>query len=335
LENCNIVDENFKEIYFGLLRNAKIEKNLKTLSFKNNKISVVSVYKYFDTGDISKYKLFGLQFLDFSNNNIIYFNFNLFESLHIIQVIDFSNNNIQFKQKIDEFYSFIKVRKKRAKEAKLKESSEQQQSAQIKTRNGDLLFQLGGNMAFIRESNQEKYCHFLIETFPTIDYPLKSLNLSGIFYKTSLHDNLFKFDLSSIKNSIIELDLSFCNLMDDEVCNLLLNQFLLKNLKKLNLSCNKLTDNFFKLLIENNAHEIYDKLRQIDLSNNNIHFSNIEEIKTFVKLFDCIQKMFLYDTPIEETINRYIKKRIKRYNEEKYNKKIVTEFNKEELNIKE
>ena len=45
--------------------------------------------------------------------------------------------------------------------------------------------------------------------------------------------------------------------------------------------------------------------------------------------------MFLYDTPIEETINRYIKKRIKRYNEEKYNKKITTDFNKEELNIKE
>ena len=316
LENCNIVDENFKEIYFGLLRNAKIEKNLKTLSFKNNKISVVSVYKYFDTGDISKYKLFGLQFLDFSNNNIIYFNFNLFESLPIVQVIDFSNNNIQFKQKIDEFYSFVKVKKKKNKEF-------------------TLLFQIGGNMAFIREPNQEKYCQFLIDTFPTINYPLKSLNLSGIFYKPSLHEHLFKFDLSSIKNSIIELDLSFCNLTDDEVSKLLLNQFLLKNLKKLNLSCNKLTDNFFKLLTDNNAHEILDKLRTIDLSNNNIHFSNIKEIKTFVKLFDSIQKMFLYDTPIEETINRYIKKRIKRYNEEKYNKKITTDFNKEELNIKE
>ena len=316
LENCNIVDENFKEIYFGLLKNERIEKNLKTLSFKNNKISVVSVYKYFDTGDISKYKLYGLQFVDFSNNNIIYFNFNTFESFPIIQIIDFSNNNIQFKQKLDEFYEFVKKRKKKDIES-------------------TVLFQIGGNMGFIREPNQVKYCQFLIDTFPTVNYPLKSLNLSGIFYKTSLHENLFRFDLSSIKNSIIELDLSFCNLMDDEVCNLLLNQFLLKNLKKLNLSCNKLTDNFFKLLIENNAHEIYDKLRQIDLSNNNIHFSNIEEIKTFVKLFDCIQKMFLYDTPIEETINRYIKKRIKRYNEEKYNKKIVTEFNKEELNIKE
>ena len=316
LENCNIVDENFKEIYFGLLRNAKIEKNLNTLSFKNNKISVVSVYKYFDTGDISKYKLFGLQFLDFSNNNIIYFNFNLFESLPIIQVIDFSNNNIQFKQKLAEFYSFIKVKKKKNVEF-------------------TLLFQIGGNMAFIREPDQEKYCQFLIDTFPTINYPLKSLNLSGIFYKTSLHEHLFKFDLSSIKNSIIELDLSFCNLTDDEVSKLLLNQFLLKNLKKLNLSCNKLTDNFFKLLTENNTHEILDKLRRIDLSNNNIHFNNINEVKTFVELFDSIQKMFLYDTPIEETINNYIKKRIKRYSEEKYNKKITTTFNKEELNIKE
>ena len=333
-DNCNIVDENFKEIYFGLLKNEKIQKNLRALSFKNNKLSYVSVYKYFDQGDITIFKLFGLQFLNFSNNNIIYFNINLFESIPNIQLLDFSNNNIQFKQKLEEFYSFIKTRKKKKAEAKSKETG-QTETEQLKYNQGELLFQIGGNVAFIREPNQERYCQYLIDTIPCIDYPLKCLNLSGIFFKTNLHEYLFKLNLSNAKSSIVELDLSYCNLTDDEVSKLLLNQFLLKNLKKLNLSHNRLTDNLFKLLTENNSHDFFDKLRQIDLSNNNIQFSNLKEVKNFIRAFDSIQKIFLYATPIEENINNYIKKRIKRYNEEKYSKKITTKFNKEELNIKE
>ena len=60
------------------------------------------------------YKFFALEFLDFSNNNINYFNVNLFGSLPICQVLDFSNNNLQSKQKIDEIYDYIKKRKKKS-----------------------------------------------------------------------------------------------------------------------------------------------------------------------------------------------------------------------------
>ena len=56
---------------------------LKALSFKNNKIRVVSVDKYFMQGDYAQYKFFGLQFLDLSNNSILYFNVSIFESLPI------------------------------------------------------------------------------------------------------------------------------------------------------------------------------------------------------------------------------------------------------------
>ena len=44
----------------------------------------------------------------------------------------------------------------------------------------------------------------------------------------SLHEYLFKLDISIVNNSIVELDLSYRNLTDDEVSKLLLNQFLLK-----------------------------------------------------------------------------------------------------------
>ena len=353
LENCDIVDENFKEIYYVLLQNQHLSKKLKALSFKKNKISIISVYNYFDTGDRAKYKLFGLEFLDFSYNSIMYYNINLFESLPKIQVIDFSNNNIQLKDKIDEFYKVIKTRKKKAdnyanevkaalSQSNISETSnlQKEQSAEVtndssKAIQVELLFEIGGNIAFNREPDLEKYCKFLLNTIPFIDFPLRSLNLSGIFYQKTLHKHLFKLDLSNFKNSLVELDLSLCNLTDYEFSKLFVNQFLLRNLKKLNLSYNKFTDNFFKLLIENDSHELFDNLKEIDLSNNEIYLNNDKEIKKFVQLFDCIQKIILNDTPIEENINNYIQKKIIRFNEEQNDKEIKTEFNKEELSIKD
>ena len=353
LDNCDIVDENFKEIYYVLLQNQHLSKKLKALSFKNNKISIISVYNYFDTGDRAKYKLFGLEFLDFSYNNIMYSNINLFESVPKLQVIDFSYNNIQLKDKINEFYKVIKTRKKKADnyanevKAALSQSTvsetsilPKEQSTEITSDSSkviqvELLFEIGGNIAFNREPDLEKYCKFLLDTIPLIDFPLRSLNLSGIFYQKTLHKYLFKLDLSNFKDSLVELDLSLCNLTDYEFSKLFVKQFLLKKLKKLNLSYNKFTDGFFKLLIENNSHELFDNLKEIDLSNNEIYLNNDKEIKTFVQLFDCIQKIILCDTPVEENINNYIKKKIIRFNEEQNDKVIKTEFNKEELSIKE
>ena len=106
----------------------------------------------------------------------------------------------------------------------------------------------------------------LIETIPHLDFPIKSLNFSGIFYKKIFHQYLFQLDLSNISKTLIELDLSFCNLTDDEIGELLIKQFIMKNLKKLNLSSNKLTDNIFESLISNNSHEIYKELKELDLS---------------------------------------------------------------------
>ena len=109
---------------------------------------------------------------------------------------------------------------------------------------------------------------------------------------------------------------------------------MLKKLKKIKLSENKLTDNLFKLLLDNNSHEIYSNLKEINLSNNDIQFKNVKELKIFVKSFDSIQKLIIYDTPAEEYINNYIKKKIIRFNDEQ-NKKSMTEFNNDDLNIKQ
>ena len=328
LENCNIVDESFNEIFYSFLKNESLRKNLKVLSFKKNKISIISVYMYFLTGEKSKFKFLNLQSLDLSNNNINYINVDLFECLPAVQVINFSNNNILFKEKIDGFYDFIKKRKGKAKEAEMDKDGKNNKKIQV-----DCLFQVAGNIAINKEKELEKYCKYLIDTVPKIDFPLRSLNLYGIFHNKNLHQYLFQLDLSKFNNSLVEIDLSFCNLTDDEVCKLLQKEVLPKNLKKLNLSYNEITDNLFKLLTENNSKKIYDNLKVLDLSNNDIHLAKIKEIKDFIKSFDFIKKILIYNTPVEKIINNYIKKKIIRLNEEKGKKAITTEFNKEELNI--
>ena len=346
LENCGITDEYFDEIYYGILKNEFMRKNLKRLSFKNNKISVISVYNFFMRGEMSIFKLFGLQFLDFSNNNINYFNISLIENVPQIQVFDFSNNNFQLPERIKDLYKIKKKRieaKETIEEINKKKSGENSEIPQGEKKKlekttliqNDILFLLAGNTVISRGQELEKYCKFLIETFPKIDFPLRSLNFSGLFYGKNFHQYLYKMDLLKYKKSLIEIDLSICSLTDVEVSKLFMKEFLLKNLKKINLSSNNLTDDLFKLLIENNSHEIYNKLKEINLSNNQIYLNRIKEVTMFLKLFDCLERLLLYDTPAEEIINNYIKKKIIRFNEEQNNKKITTEFNKDELIVKD
>jgi hypothetical protein len=300
-------------------------------------------------GERKKFRFDALEFLDLSNNNINHFNLNLFDGLPNLKVIDFSNNNIQLKHKMGELYSVEKTRMKikEQKEEVSRTRSMVSQNTLLDMNQGEtvepektkspqieLLFQIAGNMVINSDEELEKYFKFLIKTIPMIDFPLKNFNFSGLFYKKNFHHYLYEINLLKYRNSLVELDLSLCNLTDVEISKLLMKEFLLKNLKKINLSNNNLTDDLFKLLIENNSHEIYDKLKEINLSNNQIYLNRTKELIKFVQLFDCVQKILIYDTPAGEIINNYIKKKIIRFNEEQNNKKISTEFNKDELIIK-
>ena len=194
---------------------------------------------------------------------------------------------------------------------------------------------MAGNIIINKDNELENYIRNLIYSFSKNDYPLKSFNFSGMFHKEKFHQYLYKMDLLKYKNSLIEIDLSLCNLTNIEVSNLLKKEFLIKNLKKINLANNNLTDDFFKILTENELHEIFDQLREIDLTNNEIYLNRTKEVINFVKSFDSLKKIIICDTPAEEIINDYIKKKIIRFNEEQNNKKIETKFNKDELLIKE
>ena len=349
LENCNIVNENFEELYFLISKNEYLKNNLKLMSFKNNKITIVSTDTYFNSTSKNNIKLACLEFFDLSNNKINEINFsNLFNNLPIIKVLDFSNNNIY-----DLHESIEKKQKKLSKEKANKSADEinkekenNEEKVIIEKQGGDekdksnfklenLIYLIAGNMILNKDDKLENYIKDLINTFPKNDYPLRSFNFSGMFHKEKFHHYLTKIDLLKYRDSLIEIDLSLCNLTNKEVSNLLRKEFLLKKLKKINLSNNNLTDDLFKILTENELHEIFDQLREIDLTNNEIYLNKIQDLIKFVKLFATLKRLIICDTPAEEFINEYIKKKIIRFNEEQNNKKIITQFNKNELIIKD
>ena len=174
---------------------------------------------------------------------------------------------------------------------------------------------------------------YLIEVLPKLNYPLKSINLSGLFYKSTCHNLISSINLNKFQNSLIELDLSICNITDKEIANLLINEFCIVNIKKMNLSNNKLTDELFSLLIKNKSYDIYNQLKILDLSNNNISLIK-KDFKDFVKLFDSLKLIIIKNTPAEQNINNYIKKIIIIFNEIQNNDNNKTALNEIDILIK-
>ena len=357
LDGCNLVNENFNEINFSILKNETLRKNLKLFSARNNYLSVINMYKYVFFGEIKKsYSFENLEFLDFSNNKI-----NIFDSISInglpkINVIDLSNNYIQSPNDISFIYekykNYLKQLSKKQKEENEQEKKEEtteekkevEESSINKEKNTnsegnkseeiERFFLLSNNNCLLKSGQKEKYFNYLIWIFPKLNYSFKRINFSGLFYGNKYHKYLSKIDLIKFQSSLIEIDLSMCSITDDELSELLLNQFCLINIKKINLSNNQLTDALFSKLINNKSYDIYNRIKYIDISNNNFDFFKVDEIKKFIKLFDSIQTVIIKNTPAEESINNFIKKSIIIFNENKNGQQKKTEYGSFDLLIK-
>lgn len=344
LENCNLVDENFNELIFALFKNSNIKSNLKSFSLKNNKLNCINFYKYIKTGYISKNKFENLEMLDLSYNNIDILNASCFNGLPKTIVINLSNNNFQFGNDFDNLYAkyqkFLDTIKKNSitKTADSSNSQDNQKSGQIpniQEKNSEgFLFQIANNFGLLKGDEMKKYLDYLVEALTTLNYPLKVIDLNGLFYRTINHNFLFKINLNKFQSSLIEINLSICNITDEELSKIL-KQYCIKNVKIMKLENNKLTDKLFNLLIEDNSWDIYTKLKCIDLSNNDIHLNQIKQFKKFMKLFDSLQTIIIRNTPAEKNINNYIRKIIIRFNEIQNKEQKQTEFTNNEQNIKE
>ena len=243
LDNCNIVNENFLEIIYSIIKNNNLRNNLKCLSFKENNISCLFFYKYILDGKIFDYRFENLEMIDLSYNNLNYIDNKSLSGLPNVKVIDLSNNNLHFPQDFSTLYE------KYDKLLKKKNSTKEDNRGTAKTTNNSnegLLFQIANNIGLLKGNHINTYLKYLIEVLPKLNYPLKSINLSGLFYKSSCHNLMTSINLNKFQSSLIELDLSFCNITDNEASNIFLNEFRVLNAKKINLSNNKLTDELFR-----------------------------------------------------------------------------------------
>jgi hypothetical protein len=240
--------------------------------------------------------------MDFSNNKINLWDVTNNNGIPVLKVLDMTNNNYPISEKFDYYL------------------------------NKKIAFFAFKNNSLFKGKAFDNYLLYLKEILPNLNYPLKTFNLNGLFYKcepSGRKQRLASMQISKFKNSLIEIDLSFCKLTNKELVNILY-ELILTKLRKINLSNNQLNDELFSDMIKNKIYDIYNSLKIINLSNNSFYLKDNQKIQDFVKAFDNIKSIILYNTPAEDLINKFIKKSIIKLNE---NEKGI-EFDKDDQLIK-
>ena len=308
LEGIDLVNENFEDLLIYLLKDQTdingenfIGKNLVSLSVKNNRISrilfpVDSTEKKDIRNDFSN-----LKFLNLSGNNLFDFYYDKKETKPLfekVKILDLTNNNITSPRIIKNL---------------------------IDKKGQNCLILASKNIGVIKNNEmRKKYCEYLTEQLKSDnkDYnKIKSLVFEGIF-GYSYKNLLLEMDLNHLNNSLVELNLSFNNIDDNEIIKILDKNKNLVNLKRLNLSSNKITDQFFSKFIESKHNENYKNLKFLNLSCNPIPFNEANIYKNFIANCQNLESLILKNTLIGEDINHYMKNKIIRFTAQKSGQRI-------------
>ena len=249
LENINITQKSFLNIFNKIKDNLNIINSLEYLSFSKNEISKV------DFKDLNSKNIFySLKYINFSNNNIYNFSEQNLDFLPEIKAIDLSCNNITTRK----LFKYIIKNKK------------------------DILALFSSNLFLNNSKNIKRYLQYLKSCLssPTSETGPK-LNFSLLFDNDNMINDI-KFN-STTKLSLIKLDLSYNCIKVNSLKQFFNNNRGLISLKKLNLSHNLIDFSFF----EEKETDIYlPNLNTIDLSFNNVkyrQYSDIDIIENFVK----------------------------------------------------
>ena len=307
LENVGLINENFEHLFFQIRANILLRKNLKILSVKNNNIGIIDLCKGIPDNQItSKAEFPNLTIMDFSNNKIFFISNKIINAIKNIKLIDLTNNNISFPFG---YNSLIEAGKK----------------------NGFLVL-ITKNYGLMRENCRQDYTNYLSEIIPKFEYPIRNLALINLYVGNN-YNKIKELNLSKFNNSLIELDISYGNINNNDLISLLNKNLALYNLKKLNISKNKLTEVLLDLLLENNFHNNFNKLKELNLSGNHIIFKKAKNFQNFFEKCKSIKLLIIKNTHFEECINNYMKNKINRYYENERFKKYKTNFTNEDLEI--
>ena len=110
-----------------------------------------------------------------------------------------------------------------------------------------------------------------------------------------------------ITENLISLNLSLCSLSNEDVISLLKPLF--PSLKKLNISYNVITDNFFNAYLDRNKNKNLRHLEEINFSDNPkiVGENNYDIINKFIKANENLNSINFEGTKFDEIISSYIK----------------------------
>lgn len=227
-----------------------------------------------------------------SNNNFINTDFNNIMNNYInksnalkekLEYLSFSNNNltsIELSEELARFRSLkeIDFHKNKITELKINNPEFREEicinccnnkmSRAIFNQFGNIVILFSGNIFLTDLEQCRSYYNYLQNKLSRNKGYITNLSISflkNIFAEEYLgRININNAILCNIK----KLDLSYNGLTCDILFRFLSNNKALINLKNLNLSGNKLNDTFFEMFIDNNYHNIFIKLQKINLNDN-------------------------------------------------------------------
>jgi len=308
LENVGLIDVNFEHFFFKIRSNISLRKNLKYFSLKNNYLGMIDLCKGIPNNKIiDRAEFSNLEIFDCSDNKIFYVSNITINAIKNIKLFDLTNNNIAFPSGYNKL---------------------------IKSSNklGFLLL-LTKNYGLLREYNRLEYVNYLSNIISKINYDIEKLSLINL-YINNTYEIMKQIDLSKFNKSLIELDLSYGHINNNDLISLLKNNLALYNLKKFNLTRNKLNEGIFDLLLENNFQDKFSKLKIINLSENEINFIESQKYQNFFENFKSLKLFIVKYTNFEKCINNYLKNKVKRYYENERIKEKKTNYTNEDLEIK-
>ena len=283
LDNTGLIDLSFNKI---IVQFSKINPiTLKIVSVMNNNLTNLNII----TEKVVLSVLKKLDELDLENNKIFDINPELI-SKEGIKFCNLTQNNFSF---INDFNL----------ESKIKDFEKNKNS------NYFSVIILSKNIFLMRNEDKNLYIDYLIKTIKQCNYGFKKICFDYLFDKSNL--NLLKeINLNSFQLTLKTLDLSHCSLNDSFIIELLSTNMILSNLKDLIICSNEITNKFFSYFNEKLVI-IFPKLKNIDLSENQISFVQKEEflsLISFINLSLSIQKLIFKNTPFEKDICSYLKK---------------------------
>jgi hypothetical protein len=310
LENVGLINENFNNLFEQLRKNDAMRKNLKIFSVKRNYITFLDYKKSYADNILKLMRFNCLEVLDMSYNKLYLFQNQIFNCLDSIKIIDLSNNNIAFPTSLTDLLNSAKYKK--------------------------CLVLMINNLAILKEKSSVEYTQYLIDILPEIDYPIKGISLDNLFFNNNFK-NISRLGIGKFRDSLTYLNLSNSQFNDDTLISLLKEQWIFPNLTSLILEKNFLTQEFLYSLINKkyNFDKIFLKLKVINLSENQIKCSDVSKFKQFLEFFKTLKVLELKNTPIEYTINQYLRKRVIKHYDQKNIKIREHSYNEDEKKIEE